>query len=99
MVSVNGLEALVAPTASKCNYKSVKAGRVATVFKIYFTPSSLIGLWAKLKGLRLSYDFNNIENDGGKLLGEALTGLTELVELSINVGTKNFGFPGFNAIA
>lgn len=52
-----------------------------------------------LKALKLSYDFNNIENDGGKVLGENLANLTDLESLSINVGTKNFGFPGFNSIA
>lgn len=52
-----------------------------------------------MKTLKVSYDFNNIENDGGKAFGDELKKLVNLVELSVNVGTKNFGFPGFNAIA
>lgn len=50
----------------------------------------------QLTALRVGLEFNYIGNEGGKYLGDALSKLTKLNKLDINVATKNFGPAGFH---
>lgn len=52
-----------------------------------------------MTSFKINFDFNTIENEGGESFADALATKTDVVDLSVNVGTRNFGYPGFNAIA
>lgn len=51
-----------------------------------------------LKTLLLNLDFNYIQNDGGKALGNLLPLLKNIESLHLGVASKNFGYLGFKHI-
>lgn len=60
--------------------------------------SDVLSRMTNLDTLKLNLEFNFIQNEGGEYVGQALSKLTRLTTLHINVATKNFGSLGFKHI-
>ena len=51
-----------------------------------------------LESLNLNFDFNYIKNEGGKYIGDMFKKMQKLKEITIGVGSKNFGYLGFKSL-
>lgn len=58
----------------------------------------VVGAMENLTKLNLGLEFNYIKDEGGVFVGEALSKLKHIKDLSVNAATKNFGWAGYEAI-